>query len=311
MLHILLLILKIIGIILLVVIGLILLIVCSVIFVPVRYYFDTSYYEKPKIFARVSWLFSFICVKLSYEDDFHMRIQLFGMTIIDNKKPKKKKAAKVKKTKSVVSKTPDKHEKLPEPKEITDDCNGAEASVDAKIIIEEKNTENSQKNVSQTPKKVYDKFIEKINAIVKKIVSIFENIQSKIDNIIIKLSTINEKKEAILAILFADANRAAFIKVKRVLLRMFGSLLPRKIKAEIAFGFEDPATTGFLLGIAGMMYPIYFRSVCLHPDFQNKIFEGWIKGRGRIQVFAFIKAAVLLILDKRIRNIIIDFKKVF
>ena len=150
-----------------------------------------------------------------------------------------------------------------------------------------------------------------MKSLYKKIVSLFENIQTKKDNIINKLTHLNEKKDSILSILLAEANRSSFIKIKTTLFKMLGSLLPRKIRAEVSFGFEDPATTGYVLGLAGMLYPVYSKDVSLTPDFQNKVLEGWIKDWGRIQIFAFVKAAAILILDKKIRQIAKDFKKVF
>ncbi len=312
MLHILLLILKIIGIVLLVVLGLILLILCAVLFIPIRYQFDTRYFDDPKVFARISWLLRIVCVNITYDSDFHMIVKLFGITIVDSKKPKPKKTKELNKetkenknNKNIKNDEKKSNDKSEIVLEKTEEVKPMDSSVD------EKNEEKTKKSISQSLKKVYDIVIDKIKDISKKIVSAFENIQTKIDNIINKLTHINEKKDAILAILFAKENKASFLKTKTTLFRMLGSLLPRKIRAEISFGFDDPSTTGFVLGIASMFYPVYLKNVHLYPDFQNKVFEGWIKGRGRIRVFAFVKAAAILILDKKIRNIFNDFKKVF
>ena len=91
MLHILLLILKIIGIILLVLLGLLLLAVCCVLFVPVRYRFDVRYYEDIQVRAGVSWLMHIISVQAQYTKDLHFVIKIFGITFFDNQRPKKPK----------------------------------------------------------------------------------------------------------------------------------------------------------------------------------------------------------------------------
>lgn len=65
--HIVLLILKILGIILLVLFGLLLLVLCTVLFVPVRYQISGSWKEEKWGRVRVSWLLSAICVNGSYE----------------------------------------------------------------------------------------------------------------------------------------------------------------------------------------------------------------------------------------------------
>lgn len=312
MLHILLLILKIIGIILLVILGFVLLTLCCVIFIPIRYHFDTKYFGNPVVFARVSWLLRIVCVKVSYEKDLHLIVKLFGMTIIDNKKPKKKKHLKTIKNKEINSKT----ESIPtqsEPLEtkVTEETILQDEVKTIKDVSEKENVIKSKKSILQSLEKLYDKIVDRVTMLYKKIISFFENIQSKIDNIIDKLTHINDKKDAILDILLSEANRSSFLKVKKTIFRMLGSLLPRKIRAEVSFGFEDPATTGYVLGIAGMLYPMYQKSILLNPDFHNKVLEGWIKGWGRIQIFVFIKAAAILIIDKKIRNIVKDFKKVF
>lgn len=321
MLHILLLILKIIGILLLVILGLILITLCCVLFIPIRYHFDTQYFGSPVLFARVSWLLRMVCVKVSYETDFHLVVRLFGITIIDNKKPKENKVKKTKKAKENVKTVKSERVSLSdeiekkqalaiEDNDVTDTVSPTD-TISSKETFNKETAEKSKKSILQSLKKVYDKIIDKVKSLYKKIVSLFENIQTKKDNIINKLTHLNEKKDSILSILLAEANRSSFIKIKTTLFKMLGSLLPRKIRAEVSFGFEDPATTGYVLGLAGMLYPVYSKDVSLTPDFQNKVLEGWIKGWGRIQIFAFVKAAAILILDKKIRQIAKDFKKVF
>ena len=65
MLHILLLILKIIGIVLAVIIGLIVLLLAIVMFVPIRYTVSGKYYGKPKLKAQVYWLFHLLRVYIA------------------------------------------------------------------------------------------------------------------------------------------------------------------------------------------------------------------------------------------------------
>ena len=60
------------------------------------------------------------------------------------------------------------------------------------------------------------------------------------------------------------------------IIRILKSIRPRKYKAELRFGFEDPSLTGELLGIIALLYPKLKDDVRVIPDFENKVFEGSI-----------------------------------
>lgn len=92
MLHIILLILKIIGIILLCILGIVLLVIITVLFVPVRYKIDFSIYEYGSIKCRVSWLLHIISVNVGYgkqkngEMGLYKNIKLFGINLLGIRK---------------------------------------------------------------------------------------------------------------------------------------------------------------------------------------------------------------------------------
>ena len=65
--HIVLLILKILGILLLVILGLLLLILCTVLFVPVRYRIQGLWKEEKWIRVQVSWLLSLVSFRGGYD----------------------------------------------------------------------------------------------------------------------------------------------------------------------------------------------------------------------------------------------------
>ena len=75
-------ILKIIGILLLVILGLLLFVIISVLFVPLRYRAEGSFYEKLKGSASVSWFLHLISLKISYDEK--------AQVIRDGKRQKKR-----------------------------------------------------------------------------------------------------------------------------------------------------------------------------------------------------------------------------
>lgn len=82
MLHIILLILKIIGIVLLVILGLLLAILLLVLLVPIRYRLDGSYYGKLKGTARITWLLHILSIRASYEEELTVSVRVLGWNLL-------------------------------------------------------------------------------------------------------------------------------------------------------------------------------------------------------------------------------------
>lgn len=105
MLHIILLILKIIGIIILVILGLLLLILLTVLLVPVRYRANVSHGEVLDADARISWLLHIVGARISYvEGKLHIRLRILWIILYDNLLPKKEKVKKKREKVSVKKK---------------------------------------------------------------------------------------------------------------------------------------------------------------------------------------------------------------
>ena len=84
MLHMLLLILKILGIGLLVLLGLLLLFLLIVLFVPLGYEGQGSFIGKvPRGRGRVRWLWGLISLSVSYDGEASAKLRLFGIPLFD------------------------------------------------------------------------------------------------------------------------------------------------------------------------------------------------------------------------------------
>lgn len=93
MLHIILMILKILGILILSILGLALFIGLLVLFCPIRYYLEGSIYGKPDGQVRISWLLRLIHATISYKENrVACKICIFGIRL--KKKKRKKEAQK-------------------------------------------------------------------------------------------------------------------------------------------------------------------------------------------------------------------------
>ena len=98
-------------------------------------------------------------------------------------------------------------------------------------------------------------------------------------------------------------------KVIKYAKKIINHIKPRRFKAHVTFGMEDPSVTGKILGGAALLYPVYEDNVVLDPDFEHKVLKGDVdlKGRVRLNVIAF--AALRLLLDKKFRRLIKEFKR--
>lgn len=92
MLHIVLVLLKIIGIILASILGLLIFLILMVLFVPVRYCLQADNLKELRAKGRISWLFRLIYIQVFYlESQLVVRLRIFGRTVYDSGNPPEKK----------------------------------------------------------------------------------------------------------------------------------------------------------------------------------------------------------------------------
>ncbi|MGB8454987.1 MAG: DUF2953 domain-containing protein [Anaerocolumna sp.] len=95
MLHIVLFLLKIIGIILASILGLLLFLILVVLLIPIRYRIDADNKEEIRADAKISWLLRIIYIRIIYSDNkMIIKLRLFGKIFYDSGKPKEKRKSK-------------------------------------------------------------------------------------------------------------------------------------------------------------------------------------------------------------------------
>ena len=119
MIHIILLILKIIGIVLLAVLGILILAIVCAMFVPVRYRISVIREEgegKPPVmgYVKITWLLHLLNILVRYPSKVIVRARLFIFTLYRMPANKKKTVKKEKAGKSEKAETPSRHEKIQE-----------------------------------------------------------------------------------------------------------------------------------------------------------------------------------------------------
>ncbi len=92
MLHIVLVLLKIIGILLASILGLLIFLILLVLFVPIRYGIRADNLNELRAEGRVSWLFRLLYIRVTYLDEqLTIRLRLFGKIFYDSSNPREKK----------------------------------------------------------------------------------------------------------------------------------------------------------------------------------------------------------------------------
>ncbi len=329
MIHILLTILKIIGIILLVIIGLILAILLCVLFVPVRYKAKIDYQEgKPDISVNVSYFLHAISVNAVYRDKKISKVlKIFGFKTKflgdsdeadDNSRDGEDIFEEIKeeKKKRFLKKDLSGIKRNKQSDEIEEDYI-MPVYEDKKEIKEDKSEitpkeEMQDINISENEEEEYlwpfSKYFAKIKKIIEKIKFKISGICGKIKVVLSKLISLKDKLSSLIAKLknikeFIDDenNRELFSFLWEQLKGVLSYVSPRKIRGYIKFGFEDPSTTGKTLGVIYMILKGDKKGFVISPDFDNKILDTKMQISGRIRIYRLLIVALKIYKNKNFK----------
>ncbi len=331
-------ILKIIGIALLVILGILLVLICLALFVPVRYRAGGTYKDNIiNASMSASWLLHIISAKIGYEGKGqpHIKVKFLFFTLFDNLAAnKKEKTAKNKSKKGKNSagygeeiQAASIEENGSQSKKETSvnadaDLKTAKASDDstANIDIGTESAANASETKSDNSDTIIDiddaagtdinseqkqpkgNIIQKVRKILKKLIDFVQNIKYTFNKICDTIASIRSNAEYYLNLLRLDNTKAAFLKCRNELLRVFRRLAPKKFQANLHLGFDNPATLGDIIAVWGMLYPFHQGRVNIQPEFEQTIIEGDFSFKGRISLFVFVRTALVIFFDKNIRG---------
>lgn len=345
MLHILLLILKIIGIVLLCILGVLILGLVCALFVPVRYRIEAVRQEgegEPPVAVtvKVIWLLHVVNVLVRFAGSLTVRARLTVFTVFRLPKREKRggrtksrKAGKDRKKGSEQTTGTDDAEG-----EGVTDASGREPAVKTEADLNDRETKAESRNAGQTQAKeraitadatnnrehengemdatpgaetgkkptLWEKLRavpEILRNILAKIKSIFENIQYTIQNICDKIRSVSDTIEYYKGVIEGEPFRRSFALCKEELLTIFKRLKPDRFEAALIVGMDDPAATGEILAVCGMLYPILGPKVNVTGDFERKRLEGRVFIKGKLRFFTFVRVAVRIYFNKDIRKL--------
>lgn len=331
MLHILLLILKWIGIVLAVFLLLVLLLINLGLFVPVRYRADASCQndiETLEAEFELSWMWKLFfltaCWKKGKAD---MKIRIGWKYLFSEEKegkseekievPEEKEENDLQKEKEEKKFLKEQKESLPPEKTNRSlpennvqeqaekrECHQekTESGIDKEEEEKESFTADRRKAGGRKKKPLWDRMKEKISEWIESCKSFWRKILAMRRNF-------RGKKEQIESFLTDASHRRAFCSLKREVRRFLGHVSPKDVKIVGKIGLEDPYMTGQALAVLGMLFPFLGENTVIVPDFENKVLEGSVHIEGKIHNFRMLAILWRLIKDRDVRKIIIDIKK--
>lgn len=290
-LTVLLLILKILGIVLLVLLGILLALLLIVLFVPVRYQ-GSGYREEGDpvpvhVQLKVTWLLHLVRVSFIYPEEAFLKVKVLFFQILPAKE-KKKKASNKKEADGKKPKT--------DKKEVGSDV--SDTTSDQKISDEGNAADEDGGDDRRT-----------LLDFVRKLFSAIRNIKYTIRKIYDKINHIIHNIRYYIKILQTESFKRAFMLCREQLLRLMKIVLPRKVSGTFTIGMEDPAATGQILSIYGILYPLIGGSITVIPDFEKPVMEGSFRFKGKITAFTLIRIAAKIYFDKDLKRVICLFKK--
>lgn len=351
MLHILLLLLKIIGIIFLCILGMLILVLLCVLFVPVRYRIEVVRREgenEPPVVvqARITWLLHFVNVLVRYSTEFYLRVRLLFIPVFRMPRKEKKKAGKRKKKEKREEKKEEEREEKQEekveekvgereekPEEAAEKKERIEAqqekeNIGEKGISKQIRDEKGGKDIQRITVKIKEReteqnsgfakaaeaarpqnFVHKLRAIREKIQNFIKNIQYTIRNICDKIKAICNDIQYYSDLVKSDVFQNTYILCKKELCRILKGILPGTFEADMVVGMDDPAATGQILAVCGMLYPVLGGHINVVGDFDRKRLEGRIFMKGRIYGITLVYTGLKIFFNKNVKKLFKLLKK--
>ena len=336
MLHVLLFILKILGIILLAVLGLILAGILLALFVPVRYRADGSFYKVSRGEACISWLFRAFQATVSWEEKLVVTVKVlwlqpFQETLWErgpeaedtgNEDPwagmddffpaygpeeepsgaggsREEPVSGPEAWREEESAAPDpRREKLPE--------GGVPwPEEEAGIPVDQEPEMVHMAELLGAEEERPDRLPEQ-NGMEEaaKCPSRLERLKDAAVRMRERLHSAKMKYRKLKRTLTDEENQKTFRLVRRQIFRLIRHLLPQTLKGTLRFGFEDPSYTGQVLAAVSPFYGVYARSFTLIPEFDEKILEGEVHIRGRIRASTVLWTVGRVFLNKNFRRLL-------
>ena len=133
-----------------------------------------------------------------------------------------------------------------------------------------------------------------------------EKTTEKFRSILDKMEKVSGKVNSIKSAITDEENKLALklvIKNIKYLLRHYRF---RRIDGNLTYGSEDPYSVGNIMMFLSLIYPVYGECFTIEPVFDRNVLRGDINFKGRIRLIHLLIALIELMLNKKIRQFVIN-----
>ncbi len=169
-----------------------------------------------------------------------------------------------------------------------------------KISGKKKKRKSEKKEEKEIP--VMDTFIQNFFQFFKKIGYTFSTLCDRI-------KAIKDQWEYYTGIFSDEKNIQIINNCLGQVKKGIGHIMPRKCKGFLRIGMEDPAWTGRILSILGVLYPLYGEKIKIIPEFEQRVFEGEILLAGRIRTVVLLRIGLKLYFNRELKQLMKALKK--
>ena len=306
-------ILQIIGIVLLCILGFVLVMLILVLVLPVRYSIDVSKMPEEKLKARmkITYFFGIVRALATYEDIFEVNAKVLWFKIFSMKIPDKDEDDEEVSLDDLDDAIDDEFTDSEDEQPLQEYNPGSEDENNVDIGSDDEFTDESE--ISDDAD--YDTDISDDTADYDSDMSDDEDegplakLKYKFDEICDKIDKVRSEIRYYYNIYNSNEGKNTLRNTGKHLKKLIRKLLPRKISANVTYGFSSPDLTGKVYGIYCLIADRFSRDSEVLPDFDREIFEGRIKARGYFNLWGILINVIAIVLNKDAIKIIKSVKR--
>ena len=306
-------ILQIIGIVLLCILGFVLVMLILVLVLPVRYSIDVSKMPEEKLKARmkITYFFGIVRALATYEDIFEVNAKVLWFKIFSMKIPDKDEDNEEVSLDDLDDAIDDEFTDSEDEQPLQEYNPGSEDENNVDIGSDDEFTDESE--ISDDAD--YDTDISDDTADYDSDMSDDEDegplakLKYKFDEICDKIDKVRSEIRYYYNIYNSNEGKNTLRNTGKHLKKLIRKLLPRKISANVTYGFSSPDLTGKVYGIYCLIADRFSRDSEVLPDFDREIFEGRIKARGCFNLWGILINVIAIVLNKDAIKIIKSVKR--
>lgn len=316
--HIVLLILKILGMILLGILGLLLAVILIVLLVPIRYQLYGKRERETGVITasgKVSWLLSIFSLRFSYDQELQVGIHIFGRRL--GQKENKSFADEPAENQSYRMQPVPEKAPYETSEEIWnqgryEDTSGCpdghrdHTQKEAPVPGGDPHPEKTQK--SKKKSRIEGEAGSQKEPIPKE--SPLQSLRIKAAAFRQSVSRKKDQGSEILNFLQSEEVQGTLRLLWRQIRRILRHLLPQKIWLRLRFGLKDPAQTGQVVALMSMLPFFYQKGIAVTPVFDEACFDGEAAIKGRIRIGTCFGLALRIVCSRHFWKLLKSYRAI-